>query len=53
MFGNNYYKNKTKLSSKLIGPSGPPGIYDPRLDEVSVGAIGAQGDVGEDGERGT
>lgn len=29
-----------------------PGLYDPNLDEISVGPIGPQGDVGELGERG-
>lgn len=36
----------------ISGPSGAPGLYDPRLDTISVGPIGSQGDVGEDGERG-
>lgn len=35
-----------------IGPPGLPGIYDPSLDEISVGAQGPQGDVGELGDRG-
>lgn len=37
---------------KLIGPPGLPGIYDPSLDEISVGPQGPQGDVGELGDRG-
>lgn len=36
-----------------IGPPGQRGIYDPSLDEISVGPEGPQGDVGEPGERGT
>lgn len=31
------------------GFSGPPGIYDPNLDERSTGPMGPQGDVGEMG----
>lgn len=35
-----------------IGAAGLPGLYDPSLDEISVGPIGPQGDVGEVGDRG-
>lgn len=34
------------------GPSGPPGRYDPNLDEISVGPIGPQGEIGQQGEIG-
>lgn len=34
------------------GAAGSPGLYDPSLDEMSVGPIGPQGDVGEVGDRG-
>lgn len=40
---------------KLIGrqgSSGPPGRYDPNLDEISVGPIGPQGEIGPLGEIG-
>lgn len=29
-----------------------PGLYDPSLDEISIGPIGPQGDVGEMGPIG-
>lgn len=29
-----------------------PGLYDPSLDEISVGPQGPQGDIGEAGDRG-
>ena len=34
------------------GPAGPPGRYDPMLDEISIGPIGPQGDIGSDGDQG-
>lgn len=35
-----------------IGPPGQRGLYDPSLDEISVGPQGPQGDIGELGDRG-
>lgn len=34
----------------MIGPIGAPGLYDPRLDVISVGPNGDQGDIGEPGK---
>lgn len=36
----------------FVGPPGQRGLYDPSLDEISVGPQGPQGDVGELGDRG-
>lgn len=36
----------------MLGAAGLPGLYDPSLDEISVGPIGPQGDIGEVGDRG-
>lgn len=34
------------------GPAGPPGHYDPTLDEISSGPIGPQGEIGPQGDIG-
>lgn len=34
------------------GIAGPPGLYDPTLDEISDGPEGPQGDIGENGPHG-
>lgn len=34
------------------GPAGPPGRYDPNLDEISLGPIGPQGEIGPQGDIG-